>query len=575
MTRKTCFFRFHLLGLAIGIILLVAGCAKKPEPADVVVTNGNIVTMDEAKPEAEALAVREGIIAAVGTAAEIKKYIGPSTEVIDLEGHLATPGLIDSHVHFTGIGQSKLSLDLTKAKSWDEIVSMVAEAAKKAKPGDLITGRGWHQEKWDKTPEPNVNGLPIHDSLSKVSPDNPVLLTHASGHSSLANAKAMEMAKITAKTPNPSGGEIIKDAKGRPIGAFLETAQGLLRGPISRAARVRTAEEREAERLKVIELANQECLSKGLTSVHDAGTGWGTIELYKKVIDQGKLGVRLYVMLSEGNKQLLEKAAEFKLSGYGNNHLSVRSIKRLIDGALGPHGAWLLEPYADLPTSTGLNTASIDELKETARIAIENGFQLCVHAIGDRANRETLNIYGEAFKARPDKRDTRWRIEHSQHLNPTDIPRFGQFGVIAAMQGIHCTSDGPWVLKRLGEKRAEEGAYVWRKLLETGAVIANGTDAPVEDVDPLPSFYASVTRKMKNGETFFPAQKMTRQEALRSYTLNAAYAAFEENLKGSLVPGKLADLTVFSKDIMTCPEDEILTADVVYTIIGGKVLYKK
>jgi len=575
MIRKIFSFRFFLIPFTLGLVLLVAGCTKKPEPADFVVTNGKIVTMDKAKPDAEALAVRGGTIAAVGTAAEIKKYIGPSTEIFDLQGRLATPGLIDAHVHFTGIGQSKLSLDLTKAKNWDDIVAMVGEAAKKAKPGELITGRGWHQEKWDKAPEPNVNGLPVHDALSKVSPNNPVLLTHASGHSSLANAKAMEIAKITAKTPNPPGGEIIKDAKGRPIGAFLETAQGLVRGPVSRSLTARTAEERAAERLKVVELANQECLSKGLTSVHDAGAGAGTIELYKKVIDQGKLGVRLYAMLSEGNKQLQEKAAELKISGYGNNHLSVRSIKRLIDGALGPHGAWLLEPYEDLPTSSGLNTDSIEELKETARIAIENGFQLCVHAIGDRANRETLNIYEEAFKAHPDKKDTRWRIEHAQHLSLPDIPRFGQLGVIAAMQGIHCTSDGPWVLKRLGEKRAEEGAYVWRKLMDTGAVIANGTDAPVEDVDPLPSFYASVTRKMKNGETFFPAQKMTRQEALKSYTLNAAYAAFEESIKGSLAPGKLADVTVFSKDIMTCPEDEILKAEVVATIVGGKVLYKK
>jgi hypothetical protein len=575
MIRKTFSYRFYFIAFVIGIVFLADGCAKKPEPADFVVTNGKIVTMDEAKPEAEALAARGGTIAAVGTVAEIKKYIGPSTEVIDLQGRLATPGLIDAHLHFTGIGQSKLSLDLTKAKSWDDIVALVAEAAKKAKPGDLITGRGWHQEKWDKTPEPNVNGLPVHDGLSKVSPDNPVLLTHASGHSSLANAKAMEMAKITAKTPNPSGGEIIKDAKGRPIGAFLETAQGLLRGPISRTLSARTADEREAERLKVVELANQECLSKGLTSVHDAGASWGTVELYKKVIDQGKLGVRLYVMLSEGNTRLQEKAAEFKLDGYGNSHLSVRSIKRLIDGALGPHGAWLLEPYEDLPTSTGLNTDSIEELKETARIAIKNGFQLCVHAIGDRANRETLNIYEEAFKAHLDKKDTRWRIEHSQHLSLSDMPRFGQLGVIAAMQGIHCTSDGPWILKRLGAKRAEDGAYVWRKLMDAGAVIANGTDAPVEDVDPLPCFYASVTRKMKNGETFFPDQKMTRLEALKSYTLNAAYAAFEETIKGSLTPGKLADITVFSKDIMTCPEDEILKAEVAATIVGGKVLYRK
>jgi len=385
----------------------------------------------------------------------------------------------------------------------------------------------------------------------------------------------MALAKITAKTPNPAGGEIIKDAKGNPIGAFLETAQGLLRGGRARTQAARTPEEIEAERLKVVELADKECLSKGLTSVHDAGAGWDTVGLYKKIIDQGKLGVRLNVMLSMGNKQLLENAAEYRLIDYGGNRLTVRSIKRIIDGALGPRGAWLLEPYEDLPSSTGLNTDSIEDLKETAKIAIENSFQLCVHAIGDRANRETLNIYEEAMKAHSDKKDIRWRIEHAQHLSLADIPRFGQLGVIAAMQGIHCTSDGPWVLKRLGPKRAEEGAYVWRKLMASGAVVSNGTDAPVESVDPLPSFYASVTRKMKNGELFYPDQKMTREEALRSYTLNAAYAAFEENIKGSLVPGKLADITVFSKDIMTCPDDEILTAEAVFTIVGGKVLYRK
>ncbi|MBM3890176.1 MAG: amidohydrolase family protein, partial [Verrucomicrobia bacterium] len=257
------------------------------------------------------------------------------------------------------------------------------------------------------------------------------------------------------------------------------------------------------------------------------------------------------------------------------NHLTVRSIKRFMDGALGSHGAWLLEPYADLPSSAGLNTAAIADLRETARIAIENGFQLCVHAIGDRGNRETLNIFEAAFKSHPESKDARWRIEHAQHLSAADIPRFEQLGVIASMQGIHCTSDGPWVPKRLGAKRAAEGAYVWRKLINTGAVISNGTDAPVEAVDAIASFYASVTRKMKDGNVFFGDQKMTRQEALKSYTLNGAYAAFEENIKGSLVAGKLADMTVFSKDLLTCPDDEIPTTEVLYTIVGGKVAYKK
>jgi predicted amidohydrolase YtcJ len=565
----------RLLGFALALALVSSsGCAKKPEPAEFVLTNGRIVTMDAARPEAQALAATGGTIVAVGTAKEIERHIGPGTEVIDLGGLLATPGLIDAHVHFTGIGQSKLTLDLTKAKNWDDIVAMVAEAVKTARPGEFIGGRGWHQEKWDKTPEPNVNGLPYHDALSHVSPDHPVVLTHASGHSSLANAKAMEMAKITAKTASPAGGEIIKDAKGRPIGAFLERAQGLL-GAARSAIAMKSAEEMEADRMKVIELADTECLSKGLTEVHDAGTSWETVERYKKAIDAGTLGVRLYVMLNSSNDTLEKNAAEYKLVGYSGNRLTVRSIKRVLDGALGPRGAWLLEPYADLPTSVGLNTYPVDDLRKTAKIAVEKGFQLNVHAIGDRANRDALDVYEEAFKAHPEVKDTRWRVEHAQHLSLQDIPRFGALGVIASMEGIHCTSDGPWVLKRLGPRRADEGAYVWRKLMETGAVIANGTDAPVEAVDPIPCFYASVTRMMNDGTEFYPGQKMTRAEALRSYTLNAAYAAFEEDIKGSLAPGKLADVTVFSKDIMTCPDDEILGAEVVYTIVGGKIAYKK
>ncbi len=527
-----------LVAVLLVSALALAGCGKKPEPADFVLTNGKIVTMDEARPEAQALAARGGLVVAVGTVKEIQAYVGPATQVVDLGGRLATPGLIDSHLHFTGIGQAKLSLDLTKVRSWDEIVAMVGEAARKAKPGEPITGRGWHQEKWDRRPEPNVDGLPLHDALSKVSPDNPVVLTHASGHSCLANAKAMELGKVTSATPNPAGGQVIKDAKGRPIGAFLETAQGLVRRGLSQWAASRTPEDRLEEQRKVIELADQECLAKGLTSVTDAGVGWSQVELYKSAIDQGKLGVRLNVMLSESNRRLAEKAAEWKMIGYGDNHLTVRTIKRLIDGALGAHGAWLLEPYADLPASTGLNTEPIEALTETARIAIENGFQLSVHAIGDRANRETLDIYEAAFKAHPDKKDVRFRVEHAQHLAPSDIARFGALGVVAAMQAIHCTSDGPWIALRLGEKRAEEGAYVWRRLMDSGAVVSNGTDAPVEDCDPIPGFYASVTRRMKNGQEFYPGQKMTRQEALRSYTLNGAYAAFEEGIKGSLAAGQ-------------------------------------
>lgn len=561
--------------LIISIIISFSSCAQKKEPADLVLRNGKIVTVDEGKPEAQALAVRGDIIVAVGSNRQIKPYINQETEVIELEGKLAIPGFIDAHGHFTSLGESKLELDLMKVKNWDEIVAMVEETVRKAKPGEWIQGRGWHQEKWEKAPTPNVDGLPFHHSLSEVSPDNPVLLTHASGHASFANAKAMELAGITKMTPDPPGGEIVRDSEGDPIGVFRETAQGLLRRPMAHYVEERTDEEKKAERGQIIELAVQECLSKGVTSFHDAGSSFETIDLFKELAEEGNLGIRLNVMIRVSNKLLKENLSEYKIIGLGENHLTVRAIKSFIDGALGAHGAWLLEPYTDLPSNVGLNTNPVEELKETAQIAIENGFQLCIHAIGDRGNREALNIFEEAFKTHPDQKDLRWRIEHSQHLHPADIPRFGQLDVIASMQAIHCTSDGPWVIKRLGEKRAEEGAYVWQKLMKSGAIICNGTDVPVEDVDPIPCFYAAVTRKLRDGTVFYPDQRMSREEALRSYTLNCAYAAFEEDIKGSLTPGKLADITVLSQDIMTIPDDEILNSEVLYTIVGGKVMYQK
>ncbi len=566
--------------IAVGAGLMLAGAGQaacsgpRVEPATLVLRNGKIVTVDDEKPEAQALAARGDTIVAVGTNEEIQPYIGSATEVIDLEGRLAIPGFIESHGHFTGVGQAKMSLNLMHVKNWDEIVQMVAEAVTRAEPGEWIVGRGWHQEKWDRKPEPNVEGFPTHESLSKVSPDNPVLLTHASGHATFANAKAMELAGVTRRTPNPPGGEILKDRRGNPIGVFRETASGLIRRAQAAAREQMTPEEREAEARRAIDLADQEVLSKGVTTFQDAGSGFDTIDRFKRMVDEGRLGVRLWVMVRAGNDELRANLDRYRLIGYGNHHLTVRAIKVTSDGALGSRGAWLLQPYSDLPGSTGLNTTPMASIRETAAIAIEKGFQLCIHAIGDRANREVLNVYEETFKAHPDKKDLRWRIEHAQHLSAADIPRFGQLGVIASMQGIHCTSDAPYVLARLGAARAEEGAYVWQKLLKTGAVIANGTDAPVEDVDPIASYYASVSRKLPDGSVFYPDQRMSRMEALRSYTINGAYAAFEEEIKGSLRPGKLADVTVLSKDILTIPEDEIPTARVVYTIVGGKVLYR-
>ncbi len=563
-----------LMTLTVLILVSFFNCTKK-EPADLVLMNGKIVTVDDKKPEVQALAVRGDVIIALGSDKKIKPYISQATQIIDLKGKLAIPGFIDAHGHFTGLGSSKMRLDFMHVKNWDEVVAMVKKAVQKAQPGEWILGRGWHQEKWDNIPEPNVDGLPFHHSLSKISPDNPVLLSHASGHSSFANARAMELASITKKTLNPPGGEIVKDSAGNPIGVFRETAQRLLRKPFSDYQEKRTAEQIKAEQRQEVELAIEECLKKGVTSFHDAGSSFETIDLFKEFAKEGKLKMRLWVMIRDSNERLNERLTGYSIIGMGENHLTVKAIKRSIDGALGPHGAWLLKPYEDLPSSSGLNTSTVESVKESARIAIENDFQLSVHAIGDRANQESLNIFEEAFKAHPDKKDLRWRIEHSQHLHPADIPRFGQLGVIVSMQGIHCTSDGPYVLKRLGERRAEEGAYVWQKLMKSGAIICNGTDVPVEDIDPIACFYATVTRKMKNGSVFYPDQRMSREEALRSYTYNCAYAAFQEDILGSLSPGKLADIVVLSKDIMTVPEDEILNTQILYTIVGGKVMYQK
>ena len=321
-------------------------------------------------------------------------------------------------------------------------------------------------------------------------------------------------------------------------------------------------------------VAVRELLENGITSFQDAGASFAAVDLYKDMVEDGSLGVRLWVMLRASNTQLAARLADYRIIGFGDDRLTVRAIKHQIDGALGSHGAWLLEPYADLSDSAGLNTTPIETIEETARLALEHGFQLCVHAIGDRANRETLDLFERAFRATLGAQDLRWRIEHAQHLHPDDIPRFGALGVIASMQGVHATSDGPWVEPKLGSQRTREGAYVWQKLMESGAVIRNGPDAPVEDVDPLASYYATVSRKMNNGGVFFADQRMSRLEALQSYTINAAYGAFEEDIKGSLTVGKLADITVLSQDVMTIDEDAIPSTEIVYTIVGGEVVYR-
>jgi predicted amidohydrolase YtcJ len=569
----------HRIAMILAVAAPLVACgSNSPEvqPADLVLRGGRVVTVDEELPEGTAIAVRGGFVDRVGSDEEIAFHIGPDTRVVELKGRLAIPGLIEGHGHFLSLGDSKMILDLSSARSWDEIVSRVATAAEEAEPGAWIRGRGWHQEKWDEEATPSVEGAPVHESLSAVSPENPVVLGHASGHAAFANAKAMELAGLTRETENPPGGELVRSGDGELTGLLRETAQRAVSEALSNAMSERLPEEVDATRRRMVELAGKEALSKGITSFHDAGVSFETIEFYKQLEDEGALPVRLYAMVRyQSNEEMEARLPEYYMELEGNDFLTVRSIKRQIDGALGSHGAWLLEPYEDLPGSVGLVLEPEEEIQETARIAIQHGYQVNTHAIGDRANRRVLDIYEEIFEANGRPKDLRWRVEHAQHLHPDDIGRFAQLGVIAAIQGVHCTSDGPWVLKRLGEKRAEEGAYVWRKLIESGAILGNGTDVPVEPIDPIASYYSSVSRVMKDGGVFYPDQRMTREEALRSYTVNNAYAAFEEDLKGSLGVGKLADITVLSEDILTVPEERIPDIRVDMTIVGGEVRFER
>lgn len=564
-----------LLNLIVIISLQSCGGNKLKVAADLVLVNGVIATMDDSNPSAEAIAISGDKILFVGSDDDAEIYIGDSTEVVDLEGKFVMPGFIESHAHFLGLGKSKQILDLREAKNWDEVIAMVARACESTRPGDWILGRGWHQEKFDPAPFPNVNGYPIHNELSRASPNNPVMLSHASGHAILVNDRAMKLAGVFKSTMDPEGGTIVRDSTGSPVGVFEENAENLIAKFYEEYFNRRKPEEIRRNYIDQIRLASEECLKKGITSFHDAGEPLELIDLIKEQADSGKLLIRLNVMVGDSYEKMKEKISDYRLIGHANNFLTVRSIKQYIDGALGSRGAWMIEPYSDLPTHSGSNVTPIETLKKISELAIASGFQMRIHAIGDLGNREVLNLYEEMFNKNPDKKDLRWSIEHAQHLSAADITRFAKLGVTAAMQANHCTSDATFVRERIGNERAEEGAYVWKKLIESGAVICNGTDAPVEDVDPIKCFYSAVTRKLSDDSTFYPEQKMTRAEALKSYTVNGAYASFEENIKGMLKPGMLADITVFSNNLLTCPDEEILNSKVLYTILNGKIVFEQ
>ena len=563
------------IAIVFVLVALLAGCQQNDATPDTIIHNAVIHTVDTDVPTAQAVAIKDGRIHALGDNEIILQQKGESTELIDAQGAFIMPGFIEGHGHFSGLGSSLQNLNFLKSRSWQQIVDAVAEKAETTEPGEWIVGRGWHQEKWQDTLMENVLGYPYHDALSAISPENPVVLRHASGHGLMANAKAMEMAGITNETPNPSGGNIVRDASGRAIGVFEENAMDLINEVYSDYLSTLS----ESELLEIwyegIQLAEDECLKKGVTSFQDAGASLMEEEKYQKMAEEGELDVRLWSMIRHEYEYLHDKLDGYPVIDAGNGFFTCRAIKLSIDGALGSYGAWLLEPYDDNPGFYGQNTKSVEELRLLADLCYEHNMQFCVHAIGDRANREVLDAYEGIFTDNQvNGPDLRWRIEHSQHLHPDDIPRFGTLGVVASMQGIHCTSDAPYVVKRLGEQRAKEGAYVWKSLLKTGAIVTNGTDAPVEDVDPIESFYATVTRtRVDNGMVFFPEQALSREEAIYSYTMANALAAFEEGDKGSVTPGKYADLVMLSNNLLTCDDNEIMQTRVLMTMVDGQIKY--
>lgn len=568
---------FLYSSLVIILLFIVACSNSKKEYATMLIYGGTIYTVDSTSTNVEAVAIKKNKIIFTGKLIEAEQYKNNQTELIDLKGKTMTPGLIEGHGHFMGLGYNELNLDLMNTTSYEDIVDAVAKRVKTAKPGEWITGRGWHQSKWDSISGETVKGFQTHDMLSEVSPNNPVYLRHASGHAGFANAKAMEisglqnLAKEVIKNYDIEGGEVIVDEFGRPTGVFNERAQSLITRHIP--------EKTPKTDIQAFELAVSACHKNGITSFHDAGIPKETISLYEKMKTAGKMNTRIYAMLTGWDKELLE---EWYTKGPlidTDNLLTIRSVKLNCDGALGSRGAWLLEPYTDRPDHYGHETLPMDFVKKTALDGLKNGFQVCSHAIGDRANKEILDRYELAFNDIPEKaKNHRFRIEHAQHLHPDDIPRFSELGVIPAMQAIHMSSDRPWAIDRLGEKRIKEGAYMWQALLKSGIPIVNGTDVPVEPLNPIASFYASVSRKTLKGLPeggYEPEQKMTRAQALKSYTLDAAYGAFEEDIKGSISIGKLADFTIYSQDLMTVEENAILNTEIVMTIFDGNIVYSK
>lgn len=534
--------------------------AAQNQAPDLIVLNAAIYTLDSALPRAQALAIKDGRFILVGSNAEVDAIAGLQTERLEAAGRVIIPGMIDAHAHLPNLGRLLRTVNLKGTTSYEEVIVLVKRRAEQLKTGTWIVGRGWDQNDWDS------REFPTHQALSAAVPRNPVYLERVDGHAALANAMALNLAGVDWRTEDPDGGKIIRDADGKPAGTLIDEARLLVASVVPPVSR--------RELVAQIQAGMREANRWGLTGIHDAGVGADTVELYEELAAQGQLTLRYYAMVEAGSPGLLELLGHGPRIAMGDNMVWTRAIKVSADGAMGSRGAALLRDYHDDPGNRGLMLADYDSVLTVARLALENGFQLNVHAIGDRANRSVLDAYQEALSEYPG-RDHRFRIEHAQLLAPDDIPRFAQLGVIPAMQGSHQTSDMYWIGDRLGRPR-REGAYAWRSLRETGVIIPNGSDFPVEEVNPLISFHAFVTRQDADGWPeggWFPKQRLTREEALESITIWPAYAAFMENDVGSITVGKLADFVILDRDIMTVPPDEILGARVLRTVVGGRSVY--
>ena len=534
--------------------------------ADTLLISGTIYTADDANTKVEAVVIKDGRFTFVGDLAAAQSKAGQDHRHVALGAATAYPGFIEGHGHLSSLGEAITNLDLNGVDSYQTIVGMVADAAAKASPGQVIKGRGWHQSKWSKEPSVTVDGFPTHRSLSEVSPNNPVFLGHANGHTALVNQAAMDALNLTYNTPTPDGGIIVKDGKGDPTGILHENAVDLAYPLIALST----------DSAKTAILAAQDHAFRwGITNFHDAGAGSTDIEAQRALDASGDLKLRIYTMVSAQDDVLTEYwLARPPVIADDDSRLTIRSFKAVMDGALGSRTAWLHQPYTDDPGTSGVQTFDENRLVDIMNRSNAHGWQINTHAIGDKANTVVLDAIDKATLT---QRDHRSRIEHSQHLLPSDIERFSKLGVIASIQAIHMSSDRPWAIDRLGIERIESGAYVWRDLLDAGVHIANGTDVPVEPINPIANFYASVARKTLKGlpdEGYEIGQKLSRHETLKSMTLWNAYAAFEEAEVGSISVGKRADMTVTDQNLMTVDENKILATKPVMTVIGGEIVYQ-